>query len=233
MITWRETFPEMEREQIVLAAKTSLRKKEGAKALQYLKEERGFSDTVIDKFDFGFCPENTQHQLRGRIVTPIYETYGKLIALSTRHLNKDHSSRFWHESFDKGLYLYGMYYAKEHMLQTKKAIVVEGEFDVAYFHSQGFKMTVGTCGSAFTLFQIALLSRYCHEVYLLFDGDKAGRNSTKRSLDISREYDLDVYDLKFIPIYLPADKDPDEYLREVGFKEMINKMKQAKENCSL
>lgn len=230
MTTWRKTFLEWEREKIVLAAKKSLRQEEGIKALQYLKEERGFTDEIIDKFNFGYCPEKINHQVRGRIISPIYETYGDLIALSTRHLDKNNSMKFWHESFDKGMYLYGLYYAKDFMFKTKKAIIVEGEFDVAYFHSKGFKMTVGVCGSAFTLFQISLLSRYCSEIYLIFDGDEAGRISTKRSLNIFKEYNLSNYGLNFIPIYLPQGKDPDEYLREIGFNEMINKMKLARED---
>ena len=81
-----EKFSEVQRLKIVQAAKRSLRKPEGLKALNYLKECRGFSDKVIEKFEFGYCPYEINHQLRGRIISPIYDAYANLIAVSTRHL---------------------------------------------------------------------------------------------------------------------------------------------------
>ena len=123
-----------------------------------------------------------------------------------------------------------MYYAKKAIQRSNKVIIVEGECDVACFHTFGFNMTVGLCGSAFTLFQIALLSKYCTDFYLLFDGDQAGRSSIKRALNDYQKYNLDSYGLKFIPVYLPKDCDPDEFLINEGKKNMIEKFKISKED---
>jgi DNA primase len=210
----------VERLRIVQASRRSLKKPEGKKALDYLIDKRGFSLSVIDKFNFGYCPEFVDHQLRGRIITPIYDVYGDIVVLSTRHLDETRENRFWHEAFDKGSYLYGLYYAKEEILKHKKAILVEGEFDVAALHSNGFKITIGVCGSAFTLSQASLLSRYCSEVYLLFDGDTPGKNAIKRAMELYQKFGLDTYGIRYIPVYLPEKTDPDEYLRNCGKKAM-------------
>jgi DNA primase len=219
----------MLRRKIALAAKESLRKPSGRKALDYLRDVRKFSDKVIDEFDIGYCPLEVDHELRGRIITPIYDTYGEMVAISTRHMNKDQKFRFWHESFDKGSYLYGLHQAKDTIRKFNKVIIVEGEFDALAFHSYGFTMTVAVSGSAFTLFQVSLLSRYCTNFYLMFDGDVAGRKSIERTMAMYDKYCLGAYGLKFIPVYLPKDIDPDEYLFSEGTVGVREKLKTARD----
>lgn len=180
----------------------------------------------------GYCPLSVNHEVSGRIITPIYDTYNGLIALSTRHLNQEIKNKFWHESFDKGSYLYGLCYAKDAIFKYNKAIIVEGEFDVSYFHSIGFNMTVGTCGSAFTLFQISLLSKFCSEFYLMFDGDEAGKAAIKRTMNDYKKYNLECYDLKFIPVFLPQNIDPDEFLMKEGVSGMKKKLKESREKIN-
>lgn len=141
--------------------------------------------------------------------------------------------RFLHESFDKGSYIYGLCYAKENIFKRKKAILVEGEFDVAALHTVGLTMTVGVCGSAFTLIQASLLARYANEIYLVFDGDASGRKAIKRVINTYKKYHFDAYGLKYIPVYLPLNKDPDELIKEQGKQAFINRLKQAKEEYEL
>lgn len=170
--------------------------------------------------------------MKGRIITPIYDIYGEIVAISTRHPDKTVKNRFWHESFDKGSYLYGLPYAKDAIQKFNKVIVVEGEMDVAAFHSAGFTMTVGVCGSVLTLFQVALLSRFCSDFYLMFDGDEAGRRAMRNSMTMHREYSLELYGLNFIPVHLPDKEDPDSFLLKNGRVEVRKKLIEAKENRS-
>jgi DNA primase len=230
MVEWRDKFPETEREKIVLAAKASLRKPEGQSALDYLLNVRKFSNETINKFNIGYCPTSINHQVKGRIITPIYDTYGNLVAISTRHLDRSVKNRFWHESFDKGSYLYGLYYAKNKIRKINKVLIVEGECDVACYHSYGFDMTVGLCGSAFTLFQVSLLIKYCTDFYFMFDGDVAGKTSMERAIRDYEKYNLKNYQLRFIPVILPKGRDPDDYLIENGREGVKEKLKTAKEN---
>jgi len=211
---WQKRFREVDRKKIVQVAKNSLWSKEGEKALEYLRFKRGFSDDIIKEFDFGYCPLNINHQLRGRLITPIYDSHKQLVALSTRHLDESVDNRFWHESFDKSSYVYALCYAKKSIMKYHKVIIVEGEFDVAYLHTVGFKMVVSICGSALTLSQTVLLSRYCREMYLAFDGDKQGQIAIERSLKLFKKHNLGAYGIKFIPVKFPIDTDPDEFVKK-------------------
>ena len=198
-----------------------------------MRDERGLSDDVIERFQIGYCPSSVEHELSGRIITPIFDPYGNLVALSTRHL--DRKKDFWHESFDKHFYLYGLHLAKSSIVMSQKAILVEGEFDVAYLHSKGATMTVGCCGSAFSVFQASLLGRYCSEIYLVFDSDVSkkpgvlgsGQRAMKRAMEMQAEI---LRDMKFIPVLLPYGKDPDDFVKEHGIQSFSELLKESKEN---
>lgn len=228
-------FSEINRKKIVQVAKKSLRDVVGQKALKYLKDERCLTDSVIEKFDFGYCPFNINHQLKGRIITPIYDAYGELVALSTKslYIKKGDKFHFWHESFDKSFYLYGLYYARDSIIKHQKAILVEGEFDVIALHSNGFNMTVGMCGSAFTLYQSSLLSRYCSDIYLVFDGDEGGDTAYKQAYKMYEDYNLKSFGLNYISVMMPKGQDPDKYIRGNGRKKFKELLANAKEEYYL
>lgn len=174
------------------------------------------------------------HQLKGRIISPIYDVYSDLVAVSTRNLfkQKGDPGYFWHERFDKGSFLYGLNLAKESILRCKKAIVVEGEFDVTSMHDFGFTMTVGVCGSTFTLSQASLLARYCKEVYFMFDNDSSGQNGLRRVMKLHRVHYLESYGIRYISTHLPIGKDPDKLLRSDGAKGMKNILAKAKDEVN-
>ena len=174
------------------------------------------------------------HQLRGRLISPIYDVYGDLVAVSTRSLFKQKGDvgYFWHERFDKGSYLYALNWAKDSILKYKKVIIVEGEFDVASMHDFGFTMTVGVCGSTFTLSQASLLARYCKEVYLMFDNDPSGNSGIRRVMKLCKDYYFESYGIKYIPIHLPIGKDPDKVLKNDGAKGIRDILVKAKEEVN-
>lgn len=145
-------------------------------------------------------------------------------------MQKKYKDRFWHEQFQKKRYLYGINNAKNAILKNNKAIIVEGEFDVLSLHSNGFPIAVAPCGSAFSLFQAATLARYCDEVFLLFDGDNAGRAATRSALKLYNNNDLDAYDILYIPVFLPEGTDPDDFVRKYGKYELKKILKKAKED---
>ena len=228
-----ERFYQVDREKIVQIAKNTLWKPEGKKALDYLTSERKISLETIKNFSFGYCPEDVNHQLRGRIITPIYDHHNSLIAISTRYIDKKRQNRFWHESFDKSYYIYGLNIAKSSIMKHNKAVLVEGEFDVALLHSKGLSLAVGVCGSSFTLFQASLLSRYCSDVFVVFDGDESGKKSIKRTMDLYKKYNLNAYKINYIPVFLPQNEDPDEYVRRQGMKKFKELLKKSREESKL
>ena len=253
----RNKLSEVEREKIVSLAQSSLLEdEEGKLAIDYLKSSRrNFDDVsikyIIDKFKVGYMPshvlnfEGKRHEFAGRVIMPLFNQHNKLIALSSRDWRDDAFMSFFHESFNKSNFLYGLNLAKENILEEKYAVVVEGEFDVMYLHSKGITNAVGCMGSTLQLNQMSLLMRYCRDIFIVFDGDKAGKNSTyktremtrlnafedrnKEIISVDKIKDKDIglhleefyygkmsYGLNIIPVTLGDDVDPDDYVREKG-----------------
>lgn len=164
--------------------------------------------------------------MAGRILTPLFNPYGKVVAITSRHLKR--KKDFWHEAFDKSFHLYGLNVAKPYILKYKYAVLVEGEFDTAYLYGQNIKMAVGVCGSAFTIFQASLLARYCKKVFIVFDNDKnrSGQKATQRILKLYKDK---LFDFDFIPVELPEETDPDDYVKSYGVKSFASLLKSSEE----
>ena len=161
---------------------------------------------------------------------PIFDPYSELVAISTRHLHKkkNEPGHFWHESFEKSFYLYGMHAAKYNIVKYQKAVLVEGEMDVCTLHSYGCKIAVGVCGGSFSFYQASLIARYCHELYLLTDPDESGMHSCIRAIHM-RYQDQYFPEMRFIPVSLPNKQDPDEFVVYNGVKALSKIMKQKKQ----
>jgi len=235
VVEFRSQFQEVERQQIVDISTEILFSKDGAEALNYLENVRGFSQDVIKKFHLGYlplyakCDDGYKHELAGRIIIPVYDQYNKLIILSSRDWREDAKMKFFHETFPKSFYLYGLNSAKKEIIKNKMAIVVEGEFDTIYCHMAGFPCAVGVIGSALQLNQIALLSRYCRDIYIVFDGDQAGLDAIKRVKKIEYEVLLkQFYNINLIYVLMPKDLDPDDYLKVYGSKEFSRLLENSK-----
>ena len=219
----------MERQKILPISQASLWSPKGIKALTYLREVRHLSDEVIRKFQLGYCPRDENHFLAGRILMPVFDAHGQLIAFSTRDYEATNGFKHWHESFDKSNYLYGLNIAKKHIQWNKQAIVVEGQFDVTCLHSYDLPMTVGSCGTAFSIIHVAKLARYCSDFYFVLDDDEAGDAGVVNIMKMYQVYSLKSLGLNFIPVKLPNKLDPDEYVFKYGkasFTQILVKRKQ-------
>jgi len=181
----------------------------------------------LDQFNVGYCPARSSHELSNRIITPIYDQYGTLVAVSSRHFVQ--KKNFFHESFVKAFYLYGLHIAKHSIIKHKKAIVVEGEFDVMYLHGQDFPMSVGVCGSSFSAFQAAMLLRYCRDIYFVFDGDDKLNQTIARIHKLHKDHNLTAFDMRFFTVKLPNGFDPDDFVKKLGRKAFIKLLKETKQ----
>jgi len=233
----RDHLPELERKKIVELAHDELRTDNGKEALSYLLNVRNLSDKVIDAFNIGYVPHwvknlyDDKHEFAGRIIFPVYDHHGELIAISSRDWRVDAGMKFFHETYKKRDYLFGLNIAKKNILKYNKAIVVEGEIDVLRLHSEGINCTVGMIGSVLHLEQIALLSRYCQNIFLPFDGDSAGQDAIKKAMNLSNEKEMPkAYDLYMVPAYLPDGIDPDEFISKSGAKKFLELLKQSAQN---
>ena len=118
--------------------------------------------------------------------------------------------------FSKGRELYGLFEARTALREHGYALVTEGYMDVVALAQLGFANAVATLGTACTAEHVQKLFRFTDSVVFSFDGDSAGRRAARKALDTALPFATDVRTVKFL--FLPAEHDPDSYIREHGQK---------------
>ena len=151
-------------------------------------------------------------RFRGRVMVPILDAVGRVAGFSGRALKKDQEPKYLNTPetsiFKKRELLFGLYQARDALREKKRAIIVEGLFDVVALHKMGYPETVAVLGSAFTPEQGLLLKRYgVGTLYLAFDADEAGRKATLKSLDQELAKSFLIYAVR-----LPEGLDPGDLL---------------------
>lgn len=177
-----------------------------------------FNETLILKS--GLVKENESGKkydaYRGRVIFPIHNINGKVIAFAGRQLVKDTKSPKYVNSPETVLYyksneLYGLYYAKNAIRQKDFCYLVEGYTDVITLHQAGIENVVASSGTSLTDGQIKLIKRQTDNVTVLYDGDAAGIKASMRGIDMLLEHGLNVKVVLF-----PDGEDPDSYCKKVG-----------------
>ena len=208
--------------------------------LGYL-HKRGLDQSAIEKFGLGYCPEKwdglTQSALskgykkeylvktgltiesekglfdrfRARVIFPIRDIAGKIIAFGGRIMANDKKSAKYLNSPESEIYhksrtLYGIYFAKKSIVQHNRCYLVEGYLDVISFHRKGIENTVASSGTSLTIEQIRLIRRLTPNVTIIYDGDAAGIKASLRGIDLVLEEGLNVR-----VVLLPDGEDPDSF----------------------
>lgn len=162
---------------------------------------------------------------RNRIVFPMAEPSGKIVAFSGRILSKDTEAPKYVNSPDTVLYkkselLFGYDKAKAGIRNLNFSLIVEGQFDVVMCHQAGYSNTVAVSGTALTLHHVQLLERLSERVVLALDADRAGIAAMKKAADLMLRRGLDVKIAE-----LPIGMDPADLIQEnpVNFKKVISK----------
>ncbi len=151
---------------------------------------------------------------RARLMFPIRDAQGRVIAFGGRVL--DNRLPKYINSAESPLYskaraLYGLAEARSTINKGDRAIVVEGYIDVIALWQAGFKETVATLGTALTIDQLRLLSRYTRNILACFDGDDAGRKASLRALEAFLQAGL-----LGRGVFIPQGYDPDTLVHERG-----------------
>lgn len=219
---------------------------DGRAAVKYLKT-RKISPEIISKFKLGWCPiDDPKFNLRGRITVPLKNIYGEILAFAGRvptynngsdvcslynnkiiEYVKDGKSvkkevKWWHESFPKRNYLYGLDITWKNIYKEDVAVIVEGECDFWSCYQNGLKNVVALLGTNFTLFHIRKLLSLCENLILMLDGDDAGVscwNKTLEKYDDLRERAFSYFNLD--RIHLPDGHDPNSLINEFGIDSII------------
>ncbi len=208
---------------------------ESEEAYEYLKN-RGIEDKTIKEFSIGFIKDDWRllydhlqklgfkdaeiekaglakktdkgiyDRFRGRIMFPISDTSGRIIAFTGRVLEDDGKSAKYLNSpetpiFNKSSVLYGLNKAKDSIRKNNFSILVEGQMDLILSHQAGFRNTVATSGTALSdsemsrenvISNLGLLRRLSGNIVLAFDADKAGFNAAARASKIALSFGMDV-----------------------------------------
>ena len=157
---------------------------------------------------------NLFDRFRGRLMFPIIDVRGNIIAFGGRIIKNDKEAAKYLNSpetliFNKRKNLFGLNLAKKS--KQGYLILVEGNIDVVALHQYGFDNAVASLGTSLTEEQAVLLSRYTEQVVLIYDGDAAGQRATQRAIPILEKAGIGVKVLQ-----IRDAKDPDEFLKKFG-----------------
>jgi len=221
-------------------------------ALAYL-ERRGLRKETIETYALGYAPKSwdgllrhlQQHgvnpelalragvlaekegrfydRLRDRLVFPIRDPMGRVVAFTGRALRDEDSPKYLNtpetDVFKKTDLLYGYPEARKAIRERKRAIVVEGLFDVLALAQMGWRETVAVLGSSLSQQQARLLERAeAARLYLAFDADEAGRKATLAGLDVGVASRFLTY-----AVLLPEGRDPGDLLTDAEGKALFAK----------
>ncbi|HET6528368.1 MAG TPA: DNA primase [Balneolaceae bacterium] len=162
---------------------------------------------------------------RGRLMFPIFNPSGKVIAFAGRILGDNKKTAKYINSpqtkvYNKSEVLYGINFAKNEIRKEGEVILVEGYTDVISLQQKGVNNVVASSGTSLTPQQMKLLHRYGETITMIYDADSAGQKAMKRGINIALREGMDVKLLE-----LPEGEDPDSFVRQFG-KDSFLEMKQ-------
>jgi len=165
---------------------------------------------LLAKKENGGCYD----RFRDRIMFPIFDARGRVTGFGGRiigagnpkYLNSPES-----DVYSKGRLLFGLYHQREAIRVQRRAVLVEGNFDLLSLIAHGFEPVVAPLGTALTREQVRLLKALADEVVILFDGDEAGLKAAERAVSIflSEQVSGKI-------ALLPEGHDPDTFIRQQG-----------------
>ena len=160
--------------------------------------------------------ERFRDLFRGRLVIPIRDQRGRFAGFGGRLL-KGEGPKYINspesEVFKKRELLFGLYEGLSYLKDLKSAVLVEGYFDVISLHQEGFRNAVATLGTSFGKEHAQVLSKFVGRVYLLFDGDEAGRKAMRLATPHLLSAGVEVH-----PVFLPEGMDPHDFVIKEGKK---------------
>ncbi|MGM0547463.1 MAG: DNA primase, partial [Bacteroidota bacterium] len=152
---------------------------------------------------------------RGRLMFPIFNPSGKVIAYAGRVLGNEKTAKYINSPqtkvYNKSRVLYGINFAKNDIRKTDEVILVEGYTDVISLQQYGINNVAASSGTSLTPDQMKLLHRYGDTITMIYDSDSAGQRAMKRGINIALREGMDVKLLE-----LPEGEDPDSFVRQFG-----------------
>lgn len=182
---------------------------------------KGFTKKILVSGGLAVSKETTIEKVydrfRGRLMFPILDGLGRVVAFGGRALSKDQEPKYLNSPetavYHKSNVLYGFYKSKQRIKEKSEAVIVEGYFDVIASNQAGVLNAVASCGTALASKQLRLLKPFAENIILAFDMDFAGQEAAKRAFELAQEFSFNVK-----VAALPEGKDPADYVKEHGPK---------------
>ncbi len=178
----------------------------------------GYSEEMLNKSGLIVKKEDGRFydRFRGRVIFPVHNLSGKVIAFGARILTKEKDQPKYINSPETEIYhksnvLYGMFQAKNAIRREDFCYLVEGYTDVISMHQSDIDNAVASSGTALTEEQIKLIRRFTENITVLFDGDAAGIKAALRGIDLVLKGGLNVR-----VVLLPDGADPDSFSKKMG-----------------
>ncbi|MBX4198712.1 DNA primase [Candidatus Parcubacteria bacterium] len=194
---------------------------------------KGYDDVTLTKA--GLIKMSVDHKdkepydvFRGRVIFPIFDASGRVIAFSGRALAPDATPKYLNSPdtplFVKSDVLYGLDKAKQDIRKKDYTVLVEGQLDLVLSHQSGVKNTVASSGTAFTAQHLERLRRLSPRILLAFDSDEAGSKASERSTVLALSLGLEVKLAK-----MPEGSDPADMVKTnpESWKDVLRKAKPA------
>ena len=177
---------------------------------------------LIEKDDGGFYD-----RFRNRLMFPIKNNKGEIVGFGGRIID-DEEPKYLNSPetslFKKGELLYGLYESKKSIADKRKAIIVEGYTDVIGLYQNKIGNSLATLGTATTEIHINKIFRISDQIIFCFDGDNAGKKAAKKAMELCLPLVRKNKEARFL---LLEDDDPDEFIRNKGFKAFEKLIKEA------
>ena len=180
-------------------------------------------NSLQDLVSLGISNENGTDLFINRIMFPLYDLQGNVVAFSGRIYNTKDASKYINTKetkiFKKGNLLYNYHQAKDILKKSDSIIVMEGFMDVIRASTIGINNCVATMGTAFTKQHANLLRKMTDNIILCFDGDSAGEEATTSAIEVLKEINVTPKVIR-----LEENLDPDEYILKYGSEKFKNKL---------
>ncbi len=196
--------------------------------LDHLMKKGNVSRPLLEKFGLISKKEGQDtyyDRFRGRIIFPIKDVHGNVIAFGGRVIAKEEPKYLNSPEtpvYKKGRHLFGLDLAREAIRKANQVLIVEGYFDQMRAWQNGIHNVVATCGTALTVGQVGLIKSRSHHAVLVFDADTAGQAAAERGYEVLLDQGMAVQIAT-----LPKGHDPDSLLLEQGRDGFMERIQQA------
>ena len=183
--------------------------------------KKGYKLEYLNKTGLTIVKEDKKYDaFRGRVMFPIHSMSGRVLGFGGRILTNDKKTAKYLNSPESDIYhkskiLYGIFYAKQHIVKEDNCYLVEGYTDMIQMYQKGIKNVVASSGTALTSEQIRLIHRLTSNITILYDGDSAGLRASIRGVDLILEQGMNVRICTF-----PDGEDPDSFSKNNSLTEI-------------